>query len=499
MRSGEYIIARNNSRGVTLIEILLVVTLSALLMAGIIPFIRSVNDVWGIGSSKTEVLQNGRIALEAITRYIRQSARILTIPGSNGNYVKLRDPDDNYNIIFYHNVTGSPYYIGASGVIKDNDLVMRSDESGAYTDSLLASSLENFNIIFLQEDGSLATQANEVKTCKIEMQLSDAQGLSAGELDLEGIVTLRKEPRILVPIWAITSAGIAPSNDRLKEFSGDIEVTGFRIDNISYDSSDCLSVNLADGSCWVADTVNDRVVHISASAEILDVITGFNKPDAVSVDEIHNTVWVADTGANLVKRLRWGGSGWVIDEFSQKFKSPSSVSVNPNESGSEVCWVADTANNRIVKLSSAGQILVDAVRKPWNFSRPRSVSVNRNTGVCWVADTQNNRVVSLQPNGNLGDTYRGFKRPRSVSVNKTNGECWVADSENDSVKKITSSGSILEFRGFSWPQSVSVNFLTGNCWVADYGNNQIVRLNAEGDEEFRIGNFSSPVAVATRP
>ncbi len=91
-------------KAVTLIEVLLVVTLSALLMTAIIPFIRSVSDVWSVGSGKQEILQNGRAALETVTRYIRQARRITKIPGASGNYIKIRDRDDTYDIIFYHNV-----------------------------------------------------------------------------------------------------------------------------------------------------------------------------------------------------------------------------------------------------------------------------------------------------------------------------------------------------------------------------------------------------------
>lgn len=491
-------------RGVTLVEILLVVTLSALFMVAIIPFIRSVNDTWSVGASKTEILQNGRGALEMLSRYIRQAPRITRIPGASGDYIKLRDRDDTYNIILYHNVSGSPYYIGVSGMIKDDDLVMRSDSTGTYVDSLLASSLDSFTFNFFQDNGSAATEANQVKSCQIQMELSDPLGVIANTLNLESVVSFRQDVKVDTPVWAMNSGSSAPPFDRLTEICNDVETYGFRVDNVVYDSSDCLALNLIDGSCWVADTVNNSVKKISADGTILVNLTGFSSPNAVSVNEVilvngRETVWVADTAGNRIRRIYWTGSSWTYSTFTG-FKSPSSVSVNPDDpdgGGQEVCWVADTANNRIKKLSSTGSPLVNEK----GFSRPRSVSVNRLTHYCWVADTNNNRVKKISPTGDaIPVNESGFSRPRSVSVNRSTDECWVADTNNNRIKKLSSSGELLVDKdGFAGPQSVSANFNNNTCWVADYGNNQIVRLNADGDEEFRISGFINPLAVAVKP
>lgn len=528
----------NKRRAFTLIEILLTVAVSALLMAAIIPFIRSVNDIWTVSSSKTEILQNGRSALEAVTRYIRQASRITNIPGSSGNYIKMRDQNDTYNIIFYHNVSGSPYYIGEAGVIKNNDLVMRSDQTGSYVDSLFASSLQNLNFDFFKDDGSSAAKANQVKAAKIRMQLNDPLGGSPHTLALEDTVGLRQDVKVSTQIWAINSAGLAPLYDRLAEIANDITADGFRITNAV---SNCISILLSDGSCWVADTSNNRIRKVSSDGTILVDLTGFSSPRAVSVNSVllfngRETCWVADTGGNRIRRIYWDGSSWVYNTITG-FSSPSSVSVNHNEviNGRETCWVADTGGNRIRRVvwtgsawsySSAGGITLSM----GTGSSPRSICVNPNEMIngrntCWVAcsgtnASNGNRVRKIYWTGtaytftaNTTVNMGTGAFPRSVSVDTAdtiNGTCWVANSGTDvnngnRINKVFIPGMGPQsepprtFTGFLTPYSVSVNPNDGTCWVADYGNDQIVRLNSEGDEEFRISGFNNPMAVSVNP
>jgi DNA-binding beta-propeller fold protein YncE len=75
----------------------------------------------------------------------------------------------------------------------------------------------------------------------------------------------------------------------------------------------------------------------------------------------------------------------------------------------------------------------------------------------------------------------------------------VADTGNNRVRKILASGTILNYTGFKSPQAVSTNSVTGDCWVADTGNNQVAKLDPDGNEEFRISGFISPLSLASLP
>ena len=61
-------------------------------------------------------------------------------------------------------------------------------------------------------------------------------------------------------------------------------------------------MNPTDGSCWVADTGNSQVVHLSsAGAELWRSATGeFDRSSrpSVSVNPTDGSCWVADTGDN---------------------------------------------------------------------------------------------------------------------------------------------------------------------------------------------------------
>jgi len=510
-------------KGVTLVEILLVVALSSLFMVAIIPFMRSVNDSWSAGSSKTEILQTGRGALEMLTRYIRQSPRITEIPGSSGDYIRLRSPGDASSIVFYHNVPSSKYYTVPSGIIKDGDLVMLDESSGS--NSLFAPSVESFILSFYKDNGAAAAKANQVRSAKIQMELKDPQQIS-GNLNLESLVYTRQDTKIWTSLWVIDGR---VTNNILRELSGDLEVSGF---NISTSSGDCLAVNASDGTCWIADRNNNRIRKISASGEVLANLTGFSRPSGIAVNTevlVNNkeTVWVADTNGNRIRRVVWTGSAWSYTAGGGAnitgFSSPVSVSVNTQVlvGGREVCWVADTNGNRIRRIvwtGSAWSYSAGGGMTLTGFSRPRSISVNSSEIVnsretVWVADTNGNRIRRIVWTGSAwsytaggGTNIAGFSGPRSISANPgetINGRnsCWVADTGGNRVRKVYWTGSVwayYTFGGFSSPYSVSVNPANSACWIADYGNNRVARLNADGEEEFDIA-LSGAVAVSTNP
>lgn len=471
-------------KGFTLVEALLTVGILGLVMVAMTPFIRTVHTTWNLGDRKTELQQNGRVGLEMMSRFIRQAKRITGIPSlGSGNFVKFRAAqvvnniflEDAQTIVFYHNLPSSPYYIGNVGLIKVNDLVMRTiNFSGVVNNALLAKSLTNFNIDFKDKDGAITAIPYNVNSVDISMSLTDPQGLIPDQVDIFSTVSLRPDVRIDRPVW------VAAGN-YVTELFTDNQITGFS-------SATSVSVNPATRECWVADTGNSRIKKLSSTGAILVNVSGFNQPQSVSVNSNTSECWVADTNNNRIKKL--SSTGTVLVNVAG-FKQPQSVSVN---STTGECWVADTysSNNQINKLSVDGKVSV----KVSGFNRPNSVSVNPSTGYCWVADTGNNLVKKITPTGTIS-SYTGFNRPLSVSVNSATGECWVADTGNNRIKKLSSGGSLLlNLTGFSSPRSVSVNSSDGSCWVADTGNNQIVKLDSEGNEEFRISGFPSPLSVA---
>jgi type II secretory pathway pseudopilin PulG len=528
-------------QGLTLVETLLVVMISALVMAAIVPFIRSVASSWQAGSGKQEILQNGRTALETMTRYIRQAKRITAIPGASGSYIKIRDPEDTYNIVFYHNVSGLPYYSGETADIKNNDLVMRSNKSGTDVNTMLAPAVTSLNFIFLKDDRNPASKANEVKSMQIQISLNDPTGSISYTLALEDTVTWRQDVR--EAIWVINSGGSSPLYDKLTDIAYRATVGGFRITSAA---SNCLSANPKDFSCWVADrTVSTPyyVKKVSSAGQVEWTVTGFNRPRAVSVNYNPNwsvngkeTVWVADTSNSRVLRLVWwtASNTWTSSTAAgganlSGLATPSSVSVNSDwtVNGKETCWVAEATTAKRVRriywtTTGSGFWTSESITGTnTTFNTPYSVSVNPNDisynkESCWVAYTGGNsvrRIYAASATTWTYDTIPGtFSGPRSVSVNpneviNNRNTCWVADTGGNRIRKIYWTGTVwtyANFAGFNSPYSVSVNPADDTCWVADYGNNRVVRLGASGNIEWSASDniewsINRPMAVSVSP
>jgi len=467
------------AKGITLVEVLLTVSLLGLIIAAITPFIRTVHTAWNTGDRKIQLQQNARVGLDIISRFARQATRLMNISDTGqGNFIKFKDPLDNLTIIFYHNIPGSPYFSGNSGLISENDLVMQtieSDPSGTpiINNALLAKSLSDFEIYFRDKNGQLTAQANDVGYIDIKMNVTDSENLIPDSIDLATSITIRSEVR-MKPVWIA-------SNTFVIELSTDNWIAGFS-------TPACVSVNSDTGECWVADTGNNRIKKLTALGVVELNRAGFNQPRSVSANPTTGECWVADTGNNRIVKL--SSSGAILLNLGG-FQQPRSVSANPTTGE---CWVADTGNNRIVKLSAQGSILAN-ISDSWQSNY---VSVNPATGECWVADTDKDQVRKISPGGKILLTRKGLKDPQAISVNPATGDCWVADTGANRIKKLSADKGalLLNLKDFNRPLSISVDGDTGDCWVADTDNNQIIKLDAAGNEELRLSGFSLPSAIS---
>jgi len=271
-----------------------------------------------------------------------------------------------------------------------------------------------------------------------------------------------------------------------------MQVTGF-IQPLS------LSVNPSDGSCWVADTDAVRVRKMSATGQELAVLNGSSEPpvfstqpSSVSVDPRDGSCWVAvfDTiykfSSDAKQLLKVGG-----------FNEPV-ITVNPTNSE---CWVADSNNARVVRLSAAGEQL--QAMQIEGVTQPKSISVNPADGSCWVLDAFTHKVVKLSSDGKV--LVATAAAPAGSAIMSTyvsassDGGCWVAvmiDMMDDQVVKLSADGKqVLSVGGFSMPSGLAFDPRDNGCWVADSNNGQIVKLSSSGQKVTSIGGLSQPKVV----
>ena len=189
------------------------------------------------------------------------------------------------------------------------------------------------------------------------------------------------------------------------------------------------------GECWIADYYN---VFKLSGAEAIQV-PGFSQPLSLSINAKDGSCWVADTDAIAVKKLSPAGEQLaVLDTTSNPpaFKTnPSSVAVDPRDGS---CWVA--VIDSIYKFSSDAKQLF----KQEGFNEP-VIYANPTNGECWVADSNNARVVKLSADGKQvwEKQIEGITQPKSLSVNPNDGSCWVLDAFTHKLAKLASDGKVL--------------------------------------------------------
>jgi DNA-binding beta-propeller fold protein YncE len=257
-----------------------------------------------------------------------------------------------------------------------------------------------------------------------------------------------------------------------------------------FNSPCALSVDPADGSCWIADDASGEVVHLRADGAELWRGSGFNSPQGISVNPTDGSCWVGDSGNGQVVHIgqdgtqlrRIGGASW-----------PAAVSVYPTDGS---CWVADEQEDLtgsvVVRLAENG---VELLRVENLYSE--SLSVNSVTGSCWATDNLNGDVIHFAQNG--AELWRGAIESPCVSVNSADGSCWVADAANSQVVRLAEDGTEL-WRGgsISWELTpVSADYADGSCWVGDA--TEVAHFTEDGSELWRGGGFMTPRAVSVNP
>jgi uncharacterized delta-60 repeat protein len=296
----------------------------------------------------------------------------------------------------------------------------------------------------------------------------------------------------------------------------------------------------ASGNVYVADTQNHTIRKIT-SAGVVTTLAGsagnsgsadgtgsaarFKEPSGIAADASGN-VYVADTGSHTIRKITGAGvvttlagsagiTGSVDGTGSAaRFFSPFSLAVD----GTSNVYVADSGNNTIRKITSAGAVTTlagsvssgsaDGTGNAARFNHPRGVAVDA-SGNVYVADASNQTIRKITSAGvvttvagsvgsigstdGIGSAAR-FNDPRGVAVDAS-GNVYVTDYVNHTLRKITSAGVVTTLAGKapSWgssddtgsaarfydPNAVAVDAI-GNVYVADTSNNTIRKITSAG-------------------
>ncbi len=179
----------------------------------------------------------------------------------------------------------------------------------------------------------------------------------------------------------------------------------------------------ADGSFYVSDSQNHRILHIDQEGNLLHAWGQYGASD-------YNTNVMAPEGT---------------------FNEPWGLAVGPDG----YVYVADTWNNRIQKFTAEGEFVTmwgqfGAAETPYYFWGPRGVAVD-NQGRVYVTDTGNKRVVIFDSNGNSLTSFGGaglgvgqFDEPVGIAVDDQ-GRIYIADTWNKRIQVMIPAGDTLTY------------------------------------------------------
>lgn len=277
--------------------------------------------------------------------------------------------------------------------------------------------------------------------------------------------------------------------------------------------SEAFAVDVAnDGTAYVMDRNNHRIERFAADGTFVNAAGGrgtqpgvFSWPESLAVAP-DGSVWAADTRGDRIQRFpadlattptvpRWGSGGTGVGEFNYI----EGIDVGPDGR----VWVADTRNDRLQVFDPATETFT--VVGAGLLDEPRGVAATGDA--VFVADTFNNRVVKLSHTGTELASFNGLNAPEGVDV-APDGTVWVAETGDNQVHHLSADLTDLgeSFGGpgagdleFDAPHDVAV---TGtSLYVADTYNDrvQVFDLGSSGgpDSQPPTGSLVSPAPGAT--
>lgn len=257
-----------------------------------------------------------------------------------------------------------------------------------------------------------------------------------------------------------------------------------------------------DGSLYILDTGNSRVVKLSKEGSLLFTLGGpppagatqaagatvFNQPWGIALDA-KGDLYVADTWNYRILKfdgngrflLAWGTGGQAA-EGPGRLWGPRAIATGPNGN----LYITDTGNKRVVVYDPNGKFL-------FQFPNSGQAQLNEPVGIAfgpdekvYVADTWNHRVVVFKADGTFVNAWPVQGWAGNSLDNKpylavdASSQVYLTDPENSRVVVFSAEGKPLasfgEFgsgpAGMILPTGITIG-PDGYAWMTDTGNNRV--------------------------
>jgi uncharacterized protein (TIGR03437 family) len=245
------------------------------------------------------------------------------------------------------------------------------------------------------------------------------------------------------------------------------------------------------GNWYIADTSNNRIRMVT-SAGVISTIAGtgaagssgdngpasvaeLRSPHGIAVDGSNN-LYIADSGNNAVRKVTSAG---IISTIASQLNNPVSVAIDPQGS----VYIADAGNNRIAQVKAGGAATTFA-----KINGVLAVAVDVSGNVL-AADAS--QVWKVAPDGTTSSLINGLISPSGLAF-ASDGSLWIADTGANVIRGLSSSGVLTAIAGtgtaaFSGDGSLALGAelnapagiaigANGTWLIADSGNNRIRSL-----------------------
>lgn len=266
----------------------------------------------------------------------------------------------------------------------------------------------------------------------------------------------------------------------------------------------------------VSAAENLTINTVAGSSSTAGLAADFQSAGRIATTSDGNTIYVADTGNHVIRRIslststvdivagtlgQSGFQGEGVDAKTALLSSPADVTLDA--AGTNI-FIADTGNNRIRKVNLGSGLITtaagstaggqDGAIATATFNQPQGVAVD-SAGNIYVADTANHRVRKITVSNNTVSTLAGdqfnepgfagdgtaasnsqLTSPRDVAVDSFNNRVYIADSGNHRIRVIqglTSGDTINTFAGTG---NTINNTLSGAATSVDLNNPTVVSL-----------------------
>jgi len=234
----------------------------------------------------------------------------------------------------------------------------------------------------------------------------------------------------------------------------------------------------------------------------------FVRPMGLGWDPATKNLYVADTGNDRIVRLdmegrfraQYGGFGLAFGDASEEREDSLDEPYDVAPGGFANIYVADQNNDRIAEFdaykSFKGTFYPKAGDRATRLSRPRGVVVDGENHL-WVVDGRGDRVLKLSSTGDkmleiggFGWSQQQIKNPTQVGVD-IDGRVYVVDRGNHRVQVFDRfGGHLLSIRDhLKDPVGVAID-PDGLVYICDESTNELGVYSPDGRRVFFLPGFS---------